>query len=413
MNIKKSLFNLTKVAKAATLVAGVSIAADAVAEDVVTVWHGYRGSEKNAFEKVIANFNKQGDRGFTVNSLGVPYDAYSDKITAAVPRGRGPDVFIYAQDRLGGWVEAGNTMEAIDFYLDEDVRNQYIPATMKAMVYRDTTYGLPLNYKVITMIYNKKLVPTPPTTSKELVDLAQKLTDKASGKYGLAYSYADFYYHAMLMNAFGGKVFEPGPKAVLVSKENLSALDYLLGWMNEGILPTEPSTSLITTLFNTGKTAIVFSGPWFLGEISPDVDFGLAPLPNISEAEDSPMRPWITVEGVYISSQSQLKDQAFEVLFHLTSPESGKVMAVEGRQTPANIMVYDYPEVADDAILGAFRKQVEVAIPMPNQAEMTMVWSPATTAMNMIVKGAATPKAAFTKAQKSVDRAVAGLRIKR
>jgi arabinogalactan oligomer / maltooligosaccharide transport system substrate-binding protein len=51
----------------------------------------------------------------------VPYDAYADKITAAVPRGKGPDVFIYAQDRLGGWVEAGNTIEPIDFFLDEAV----------------------------------------------------------------------------------------------------------------------------------------------------------------------------------------------------------------------------------------------------------------------------------------------------
>ena len=30
------------------------------------------------------------------------------------------------------------------------------------MTYRGTVYGLPLNYKVITLIYNQKLVPTPP-----------------------------------------------------------------------------------------------------------------------------------------------------------------------------------------------------------------------------------------------------------
>ena len=44
----------------------------------------------------------------------------------------------------------------------------------------------------------------------------------------------------------------------------------------DGILPAEPSTALITSLFNGGKAAMVFSGPWFLGEIAKGVDYGLA-----------------------------------------------------------------------------------------------------------------------------------------
>ncbi len=82
-----------------------------------------------------------------------------------MPRGKGPDVFIYPQDRLGGWVEAGNTIEPIDFFLEDEVVDRFIPTTMEAMTYQDTIYGLPLNFKVITQIYNKKLVKTPPKTS--------------------------------------------------------------------------------------------------------------------------------------------------------------------------------------------------------------------------------------------------------
>jgi len=43
-----------------------------------------------------------------------------------------------------------------------------------------------------------------------------------------------------------------------------------------------------------------------------------------------------------------------------------------------------------------------VAVPMPNLPEMSMVWSPVTTAMNVIVKKAATPKSALDQAQKEV-----------
>ena len=40
------------------------------------------------------------------------------------------------------------------------------------MTYRGTTYGLPLNFKVITMIYNRKLVPTPPKTHGRIMPAA-------------------------------------------------------------------------------------------------------------------------------------------------------------------------------------------------------------------------------------------------
>ncbi len=63
-------------------------------------------------------------------------------------------------------------------------------------------------------------------------------------------------------------------------------------------------------------------------------------------------------------------------------------------------------------MLTAFRKQVEVAVPMPNLPEMTMVWSPATTAMNTVTKGTATPKAALDAAQKEVEQRIAELRKK-
>jgi arabinogalactan oligomer/maltooligosaccharide transport system substrate-binding protein len=367
----------------------------------IVIWHGYRGGEKAAFEKVIDNFNKAQAGKIKVSTLAVPFDAFPDKITAAVPRGKGPDVFIFAQDRLGGWVAAGNTVEPLDFFLDPAIKGRYLKATMDAMTYQGNTYGLPLNFKVVTMIYNKKLVPTPPKTTAELAALAKKLTNAPAGKFGLAYWYSDFYYHAALMNGFGGGVFA-GRKPTLNTPQNVASLDFLLKWINQGFLPAEPSTALITSLFNEGKAGIVFSGPWFLGEVAKGVDYGLAPLPLISEAGNKPMRPWITVEGVYVAAPSKNKDAAFELVKYLTDVPAARVLALEGRQTPANTGVYADPAVANDPILKAFRQQVDVAVPMPNLPEMSMVWSPATTAMNVIVKKAAIPKAAMDQAQKEV-----------
>jgi len=382
----------------------------ASAQTELVVWHAYRGREKAAFEKVVADYEAtQSD--ITVKTLAVPYDAYADKITAAVPRGKGPDVFIYAQDRLGGWVEAGSTIEPLDFYVTPDVRDRYLPSTMAAMTYQGNVYGLPMNFKVLTMFYNKAMVADPPASSTEMVKVAKANTDQAAHRFGLAYWYSDFYYHSGLMNAFGGGVFDEARRATLDRPANVKSLELLLKWLNDDkILPAEPSTSLITELFNSGRAAMVFSGPWFLAEIADDVDFGLALLPKIDEAGGTRMEPWMTIEGAYIAEPSQKKDAAFDFIMYLTDTPAAKVMAVQGRQTPANQAVYDDPEVAQDPVLSAFRQQVEYAVPMPNYAEMTMVWSPATTAMNSVVRGAASPQVALEQAQKDVEARIASLR---
>jgi arabinogalactan oligomer / maltooligosaccharide transport system substrate-binding protein len=383
-----------------------------VASAELVVWHSYRAEEKAAIEKVVAAYNA-GNPAVKVTTLAVPFDAFADKISAAVPRGKGPDIFIYAQDRLGGWIEAGNTVEPIDFFVEDETKARYLPTTMEAMTYRGQVWGLPLNYKVVTLIYNKKLVKAPPKDSAELVKLAKGLTNKASGQFGLAYAYSDYYYHAALQNGFDGGVFLSGSKPALNRKENQAALELLLKWLNKDqFLPAEPSTALITALFNEGKAAMVFNGPWFLGEISKNVEYGLAPLPALVENGGKPMRPWMTVEGVFISAQSKNKEAAYEFAKHLTDLKAGKVMALEGRQSPAHKGIYEDPQVAADPVLKAFKQQVDVAVPMPNLPEMTMVWSPATTMMNSVTKGGATPKAGLDAAQAAVAKAISQLRKK-
>jgi arabinogalactan oligomer/maltooligosaccharide transport system substrate-binding protein len=398
----------TVVAASAFALAGPVFAQSA---NELVVWHAYRGAEKAAFEKVVDMFEKSpGAKGVKVSTLAIPYDAYADKISAAVPRGKGPDLFIYAQDRLGGWIEAGKTVEPVDFFIDKATKDRLLPGMLDAMTYKGGVYGLPINYKMPTLIYNKDLVKTAPKTTDEMVKLAKTLTNAQSGRYGLAYWYTNFYFHSALMNAFGGSVFDKDGKLSVDSPATVASLNQMMTWYKkDGIMPTEPSEALIASMFNEGKAAMVINGPWFVGDIDKKINVGFALLPVIDAAK-KPMRPWMTIEGAYVAASSSKKEAAYELAKYLTSEEAGLVLAIEGRQLHTNKAVYNNAKVSADPVLKAFRDQLENAEPMPNRPEMTMVWSPATTAMNKIVKGNATVEAALKEAAGTMQESIAALR---
>jgi arabinogalactan oligomer / maltooligosaccharide transport system substrate-binding protein len=396
---------------AAALLTVGSSAVWAQAAGELVVWHAYRGSEKAAFEKVVGMFEKSpGAKGAKVSTLAIPYDAYADKISAAVPRGKGPDLFIYAQDRLGGWIEAGKTVEPIDFFIDKPTRDRLLPGMLDAMTYKGGVYGLPINYKSPTLIYNKDLVKVPPKTTDEMVKMAKALTNAQSGRYGLAYWYTNFYFHSALMNAYGGAVFDKDGKLVVDSPANVKSLNQMMDWYKkDAIMPTEPSEALIASMFNEGKAAMVINGPWFVGDIDKKINYGLAPLPMVDGAKKA-MRPWLTIEGAYVAASSSKKEAAYELAKFLTSEEAGLVLALEGRQLHTNKAIYNDKRVSGDAVLKGFRDQLDSAEAMPNRPEMTMVWSPATTAMNKIVKGNASVEAALKEASGTIADSIAALR---
>jgi arabinogalactan oligomer / maltooligosaccharide transport system substrate-binding protein len=369
----------------------------------LVLWHSYRGAERKALETVVANWNAKGPAA-AIELLSVPYDAFADRITAAIPRGKGPDLFIFAHDRLGGWAKS-QIIEPLEFWIDDALRAQFLPITLEAVTYEGSVYALPIAAKSTVLFYNKKLVATPPKTTDEMIEIGKKLTDKQKGTFGLVYENANFYYHACWHLGFGGTVFDHG-KAALNTPGAVAALQFASDLDRKaGILPQEVTNVLVTTLFNQGKAGMVINGPWFRGEIS-GVDYGVALLPEISPIKKA-ARPFMSSEGIILSAKCQDKEHAFEFMKYMASPEAGVVMALEGQQTSALKVVWDDPKVKADPLLPVFRAQIDAAVPMPNGPEMLSVWTPATTAMGEVILGTTSPKAALDKAQAAVEEALA------
>jgi len=369
----------------------------------IVLWFSYRAAERAALEKIVAEFNAS-RKDIQVETLFIPYDAFADKITATIPRGAGPDLFIFAHDRIGDWAKA-KVIEPIEFFVgtDQALLGRFFENTVDCLTYNKSLWGLPMAFKSVALIYNKKLVPKPPTTTDELIELGKRLTDKAAKSYGLVYENANFYHHAAWMHGFGGAVFDATGAISLNSDAIAKSMAFARDLRAvHGIVPEDVSSILVTSLFNNGKAAMVINGPWFLGEIEAGVDYGVAVLPSIVPAGNAPAKPFMTSEGVIMSSHSKHKREAFEFMKFVTSDASAKARALQGKQSVANKRVYDDPAVAANPVLRVFKEQMQASVPMPNTPEMLAVWTPATTALNSVIKGGSTAPVALKKAQADV-----------
>lgn len=376
-----------------------------VGPKTVVLWHAYRAEEKRALEQIVKQYNDN-HKTTQIRLLAIPYDAYVDKINAAIPRGHGPDLFIFAHDRIGDWAK-NNIIEKITFWVDETLLQRFIPKTVQMLVYEEALYGLPLAFKSLALFYNKKLLPKPPTNTQDMLTLAQRLTDRKAQKFGLAYEATDLYRHVAWIHGFGGYVLQ-GNKLGIAEPASVKALDFAKDLaLKYKVLPDEPSSQLISFLFNKGQAAMVINGPWFRGEIESHIDYGVVPLPVVSNT-GKPAAPYLTSEAVMLNQRSSQKKLAFEVMKYLTSDVAARIRMTVGKQSVANAVLYQEAFAKNDPIIQAFYQQMLTAVPTPNTPEMRLVWSPVVIALNKVFRGQGTAldalKEALTEIQQYMKR---------
>jgi arabinogalactan oligomer/maltooligosaccharide transport system permease protein len=362
---------------------------------VVKLWHSYNDAEASALQHSIDLFQQQHPE-IRVEALSAPYEGYASKLTTAIPNDNGPDVFIFAHERLGGWAQAGIVMP-LDKLVDASVWSEFFPETIAPLSYRSLRYGLPLAFKSTALFYNKDLVPTPPTTTDELLKVAESLS--GNGRFGLAYQADNFYYHAAWYIGFGEEPLDREGIAHFDSPGSIASLRFVQQLSLKGILPSEPTGSLISRLFNDGNAAMVINGPWFVGELKPSLHYGVAPMPRIS-ATGRPASPLLTDEAVFISGRTKAVEDALLLARFLAGQQSAVIRAVEGRQVVANRLAWNDPRLASDPFLGAFRAQLATTTPTDNRPEMQNVWEPGILGLKKVLRGEATPEQAAQAAQR-------------
>jgi maltose/maltodextrin transport system substrate-binding protein len=320
----------------------------------------------------------------------------TDKFQQAAGAGKGPDIFCWPHDRVGEWAKAGLlTPLRPSSRLKAEVEDQ----AWAAMSYRGRIWGYPIAIETTGLIYNKALVPKPPETWGELIEIDRKLA--ANGKHAILWDYNKSFFTWPMLAGAGGVIFgrdaqgDFDPKKVDVNNAGaLAGAQMLERLIKDGHMPKGARYAEMESAFARGEVAMMISGPWAWDNArKARIDFGVAPIPAVIAGQ--PSRSFVGVLGCMIAAPSKNKDIAKEFIEnHLMRPEALKVLDADVPiGVPANKAFY--AELSVNPLIAASMTNARNGAPIPNIPEVGRFWTAMDAALEAITNGLQSPKDAL------------------
>ncbi|WP_298458832.1 ABC transporter substrate-binding protein [uncultured Cellulomonas sp.] len=289
-----------------------------------------------------------------------PNDDYVARVGAAAGSGDLPDLFAADIVYVPNWTEAGlfqdisERIESLPFA--DDINQGHI----EAGTYEDAQYVLPFVLDLSVIFYNKELYAEAgldpeqgPTTLEEFKEHA--LAIQALGKPGVYGTYFGgncggcgvFTWFPMIWASGDEVMNEDGTEAMLASdsaQEVYSTWREL--WEAGAVAPASQDETGATWVgdFQQGNVGVMPYPATLLATADETVDVGVAPIPGV----DGGAATFIGGDGIGISKDSDVTDQAWNFLAWMMSEEAQvEVLAANG-STPARTDLADNEYAAAD-----------------------------------------------------------------
>ena len=389
----------------------------------VVLWHGNVDVERRALESEVAKFNAT-QPGFKVDAR---YAGSSDnalqKVLTAISASNYPDV-VYL---FGSWAPniarspklapADQLAKDPSFHWDD-----FYPAERKAVTVNGRVVGVPALQDDLALVYNKQLFkqvgvapPTADWTWDDFRNAAKRLTNSSQHRYGWAYV-ADgtedtvWRFIALLWQA-GGDILTPDDKHAAFNSAAGVKAGQLLAQMSaqDHSVYLDQGNGKYLELFNAGKIAMLWTGPWDLSSINSNVKYGVEILPkDVTHASISGPDMW----AVLNRGGNHVKD-TFKFLKWFLSPPVHLDYAIKTgvlpiRQSETKLPAYQRYLKRYPAVKLFVDNLNNVTKSRPASASYPEISKAIGQAVQAILLGKATPKAALDNAAKQADAALAG-----
>lgn len=346
----------------------------------LTVWSHFTEAEVDEFEKVAKTWGEENNVEVNV----VLDQGEIGQLIQAAQSENGPDLVLgIAHDNLGSFERAGILSAVPEGFLDDSWFTS--ESVLDAVTIDGTRYAVPMAQETTTIIVNKDLVPTLPTTMEELVEMAKEV--------GFEYDINNFYFSQAFLSAGGGYVFKDNdgtldPKDIGLNNTGaVAGLEFISSLVNEHKLMTADMTADIAGAdFNAGTIGFILSGPWVIGDaVEAGINVEVIPMPTLNGNAPS---SFLGVQSSFVVEGSKNKDLAWDLMKTFLD-SSQDIVYNAGSRIPVKAG-YD---VKEDTTKG-FMAQAEVATPMPNIPEVNALWDPTKNNLTALTSGTIDAKTA-------------------
>ncbi|WP_066586828.1 ABC transporter substrate-binding protein [Cellulomonas timonensis] len=351
-------------------------------------------------------------KGLTVQVEGIPTADLVSKLTTAVSGGSGPDIAIVDSSAVPQLASAKVLTDVSD--LTGSVSGDFHAGALEYSTFGGKQFGLPYYTNNVGLFYNKAMLADAgvavPTTWDDLRSASIELT--GGDQYGYMMGpagYGAFLFWPWLWQNGGQIVSGDATKAVFDDAKGLEAFEaYANLALKDGVAPPDFLAATggwdpYVAPFAQERVAMMAIGPWGQNAITqnnPDLDWGVAPLPQGTEKA--------TILGgatISLAGNATAPDEAWEFMEWVTAGEQMEYIQASGN-IPGRKDVIDSAWATEDPVRQVFVEQMEFArarpaLPIWGDIE----WGVFANAWDSVIQGQASPADALhSAAQQATEK---------
>jgi trehalose/maltose transport system substrate-binding protein len=236
-----------------------------------------------------------------------------------------------------------------------DVENGTLEGPLASAQYDGKLYAAPNNTNVQLLWYRKDLVPNPPKTWDEMIQMSQQLKQEGKNPFQIVTMGAQYEGLVVLFNSLvasaGGHVVSDDGKTAVMDAGTVKALEVMKKLATSGVVsPSFPNAieQDVQLAYQDGGGAFQLNWPFVWASMNsdaPDIakNTAWARYPAIDAS--TPSITTIGGSNMAVSAYSKHPDLAFDAIKCLRGPESQKFLAVNSGQAPSIESVYSDPEM--------------------------------------------------------------------
>lgn len=373
------------------------ISARAKSNATLTVWVADLW-DYNGLAKVGERFTR--DTGVKVTV------AYPDEVEVKFQQlatiGHGPDIFLWVHDRFGEWAKAGLLAPLTP---SAEERSKFERSAWDAVTIGCRIYGYPMSLEAISLICNRKLVPTAPENWEDFIPLDRKL--QKQGARAIYWDYTTPYYTYGLISANGGYAFKKGSDGFYNVRETGAAnagvregVRFLVDLIRNGYMQKGSDYAVMESEFTSGRLGCVLNGPWSWSDYDRSgIDYSVNRLPKLSGKRS---RPFVGVHSFVINAASHNKDLAACFLedYLLTDEGLSDIHMDKAIVVPA-LKSFE-AQTGRDPRAAVTKENALSGDPIPSVPEMARFWSSFQTALTNATSGRQTVEEALETVRRRI-----------